>query len=275
MKYIDLAQSIRSSNSVFLKKLPDFIIRLMEKIIRQEAMNGILDRTKDCKGAEFQRKVIVEEFGIDLSVDGLGNLPDQPRCIFVANHPFGMIDGLILTMIVLEKYGDLRVLGNDALELVPNLRPYLTSVNVYSKNSRATVMEIDEVFKSALPITHFPAGEVSRRYKGKIQDCDWQKSFINKAVSTQRDIVPFFFHGRNTRLFYAIHRLRNILGIRLNMELLLLPHEMFKKKHKKVRVTIGKPIPWQKFDNSRSAREWAEEVKQQVYGLAGNNGVHQ
>jgi putative hemolysin len=123
-----------------------------------------------------------------------------------------------------------------------------------------------------MAITHFPAGEVSRRYNGKIQDCAWQKSFITKAISCQRDIVPFYFHGRNSRLFYGINLVRRALGIKTNIELMLLPREMFLKRNTTLRFTIGKPIPWQKFDRSKSHIQWAQKVREHVYGMAADKG---
>ena len=121
-----------------------------------------------------------------------------------------------------------------------------------------------------IPITHFPAGEVSRRYKGKVQDSVWQQSFIKKAIESKRDIVPFYFYGRNSRLFYMIYVIRQFFRIEANIELMLLPREMFKKKNKTIKVKIGKPIPYQMFDNSLTAFEWAQKVRSHVYEL-GNN----
>jgi putative hemolysin len=271
MKYIDVAASIKESNSAFLKKLPAFVVRIVEKIIRQEDMNGILERSKDCKGAEFHRKVM-EELNITLQVEGLENLPESGKCFFMANHPFGIIDGMILTKTVLEKYGDLRAIGNEAFLLIPNLRPYIAMVNVYGRSSRESITELDKIYNSNMPITHFPAGQVSRRYNGRIQDCPWQKSFIAKSVSCKRDVVPFYFHGRNSRLFYGINLLRRVLGIKLNIELMLLPREMFFQRNKKLRVTIGKPISWERFDTSQTHQQWAQKVKEHVYSLSGEGG---
>ncbi|HCN04283.1 MAG TPA: glycerol acyltransferase, partial [Bacteroidetes bacterium] len=60
---------------------------------------------------------------------------------------------------------------------------------------------------------------------------------------------------------------RKTLRISLNLELALLPHEIFNKQNKTIRVKIGKPIPWQTFDHSKSHYDWAQYVKQEVYKL--------
>jgi len=267
MKYIDVASSIRESDSRFLKKLPGFLVRWIEKIVKQDELNQVLEKYKDKTGAEFHRS-IVREFNITLQVEGLENLPESGRCFFIANHPFGIMDGMALTKTVLEKYGDLRAIGNEAFLFIPNLRPYIAMVNVYGQSSRESIIELDKIYNSDIPITHFPAGEVSRRYQGKIQDCPWQKSFITKAVSCRRDIVPFYFHGRNSMLFYGINLLRRATGIRTNIELMLLPREMFRKRNTTIKFTIGRPISWKEFDKSFTAQDWAQKVKSHVYSLS-------
>ena len=271
MKYIDISSSIKSSDSAFLKKLPAFVLRIIEKIIRQDEMNHILEKYKDSHGAEFQRSV-VKEFNLKLEISGLENLPENGKCFFLANHPFGIIDGLLLTKTVIEKYGDFRAIGNEAFEYIPNLRPYIAVVNVYGTSSKSYVTQLEKVYQSDIAITHFPAGEVSRIYDGKIQDCAWQKSFISRAISCQRDIVPFYFHGKNSKLFYGINRMRKLFGIKTNIELMLLPHEMFNKRNKTIRFTIGKPISWQKFDSTNTHVQWAQKIREHVYSMAAENG---
>jgi putative hemolysin len=267
-KYIDLSKSISEGSSSFLKKLPHFVVSIMEKVIRQEEMNHILWKYRDCEGADFHRNVI-REFTLTVEIEGLENLPKSGHCFFLANHPFGILDGLILTKTVLEKYGNLRAIGNDAFMLIPNLRPYIAMVNVYGRTARESVEALEKIYRSDIPITHFPAGEVSRRYHGRIQDCPWQKSFITKAVSCQRDVVPFYFHGRNSLMFYGVNLLRRALGIKLNIELALLPSELFRKRNSRVKVSIGKPISWKEFDDTHLPVVWAQKVKERVYGLGG------
>lgn len=271
MKYIDVASSIKESDSDFLKKFPAFLVRWLEKIIKQDELNIILDKYKDCEGGDFHRS-IVKEFNLTLEIEGIENLPENGKCFFLANHPFGIIDGMALTKTVIEKYGTFKAIGNESFNFIPNLRPYIALVNPYGLSSKAYVAELEKVYQSDVAITHFPAGEVSRRYQGKIQDRAWQKSFITRAVSCHRDIVPFYFHGKNSNLFYGINLVRRVLGIKTNIELVLLPREMFLKRNKTIRFKIGKPIPWQKFDSSMTHVQWAQRVKEHVYSMASDNG---
>ncbi|MEN8156129.1 MAG: 1-acyl-sn-glycerol-3-phosphate acyltransferase [Bacteroidota bacterium] len=269
IKHIDLAKIIQEGNSKVLKRLPRFVVRLVAKIIKQDELNYILNKYSDYTGAEFHPKII-EEFNLKLEIEGEENLPENGKCFFVANHPFGIIDGLILTLTVSQKYGTLKAIANDSFMFVPQLRPFIAAVKVYGKSPKEYLNAIEKTYHSNEPITHFPAGLVSRLVKGKVRDLPWKKSFISKAVSSKRDIVPFHFHGRNSNLFYAIFLFRKLFGIKMVIELMLLPHEMFKKRDKTIRVTIGKPISCEMFDKSISKFEWAQKVRSHVYALGTN-----
>ena len=100
-----------------------------------------------------------------------------------------------------------------------------------------------------------------------IKDLAWKKTFISKSVETQRNVIPVHFEGRNSDFFYNLANLCKFLGIKFNIAMLYLADEMFKNRHKAFKVTIGKPIPWQTFDKSRSATEWADYVRELVYKL--------
>jgi len=269
-KYIDIEKIIGESDAGVLNKLPKFIIKLIARIIRQKEMNRILTKYEDFTGIDFLPKMI-EEFNLNVIIDGKENLPENGKCFFASNHPYGILDGLILTLTASQKYGTLKAIGNDAFMFLPQLRPLIATVNVFGKSSKEYIKALEEVYNSDVPITHFPAGEVSRRYKGKVQDAAWQKSFITKAISCKRDIVPFYFEGKNSRLFYTIFVLRRIFRIKLNIELLLLPREMFKKRNKTIKLIIGKPIPYSMFDKSLSHNEWAQKVRSFVYDLGKKN----
>ncbi|RLD50651.1 MAG: glycerol acyltransferase [Bacteroidetes bacterium] len=266
MENINIAQVVKNSNSELLNKLPDFAVRILTKIVRQDGINHIINKYSDYEGVDFLPKVI-EELNLKIEIEGKENLPDNGKCFFVANHPFGLIDGIILTNTVGEKYGKLKAIGNDAFKYIPNLKPIIANVNVFGQCSRDYIRELEKIYASDFPITHFPAGLVSRITGGKIQEKSWEKSFIRKAAENQRDIVPIKFYGRNSNLFYTVYIFRQIFRLKTNIELILLPREMFKKKNKTIKVKIGKPISYKSFDKTLSHKEWAEKLRKQLYQL--------
>ncbi|NVO09648.1 MAG: 1-acyl-sn-glycerol-3-phosphate acyltransferase [Bacteroidales bacterium] len=266
MKYLDLEDVIEKSKSRLLKRLPKFIVKLIIKIVKQEEINLILTNHSSDIGVDFLNSMI-KEFNLTLEIEGKENLPENGRCFFVSNHPFGIIDGLVLTHTIAEKYGTLKAIGNDAFMYIPHLRPLIAAVNSFGKSSKEYINALEDVFDSDTPITHFPAGEVSRVYSWRVQDCKWQKSMITKAISKKRDIVPIHFYGKNSRLFYSIGIIRMMFWVKLNLELMLLPSEMLKKQNQTIRVRIGKPIPYQKFDSTLSHWDWAQKVRKHVYNI--------
>ncbi|MGF1585071.1 MAG: 1-acyl-sn-glycerol-3-phosphate acyltransferase [Bacteroidales bacterium] len=268
-KYINIKVLLKTSSSGLLVRMPGFAVKLLEKIIRQKEINRILEKYSEDSGVGFLPKII-EEMNIKVEVEGLENLPENGKCFIVSNHPYGFADGLILTSIIAQKYGTLKAIGNDVFMLVPQLRPLIAAVNVFGRNYRSYLMELERVYHSSVPITHFPAGQVSRINKWKVQDCYWKKSFIAKSIECGRDVVPFYFYGRNSLLFYMIFKLRTSLGIGTNIELMLLPFEFFNKRNRTVKVIIGKPIPYHTFDKCHTHLEWAQWVKEQVYSLSKN-----
>jgi len=263
---INIQHIIKNSNSEFLKSLPSIFVKAIAIIIKQKELNMLFDYNSEYIGVDFPPKVI-EYLNVKLDIKGKENLPDNGRCFFVANHIFGFLDGLALASIVGEKYGDLRIIGNNSLNHVESLRPIITNVNVFGKNNRQYLMELKKLYASDIPITSFPAGIVSRIRKLKIKDIDWKKSFIKKAIENKRDIVPIRFVGRNSFLFYFIYIFRQIFRIKTNIELSLLPREMFKKRNKTIKIIIGKPISYKTFDKTLSHKEWAQKVSLQVYKL--------
>jgi putative hemolysin len=265
MIYIDIENQINNSNSALLKGLPRIVKKALAKFIRQDEINRILNKYSDTEGIEFLSAVL-NELDITIEAEGLENLPENGKCFFVANHPFGFVDGLILTYLVGTKYGEFRAIGNELFNLIPQLKSSVVLVNVFGKSSKEYLLEIDRIFKSDLPVTHFPAGKVSRLEKWKVSDIPWHKSFISKSGSCERHVVPIYFAGRNSVLFYSVYLIRKLLGIKVNLELSLLPHEIFNKKHRTIRVKIGKPIAYPTFDHSKSAQDWAQEVRNLVYG---------
>ena len=266
VEYINLSKALKEQYPGLYKKIPGFTINILKRIIKQKEMNLAINKYIDFNGVSFTTKMI-DELNLTLDIVGKENLPENGRCFFVANHLYGILDGMLLGHIVGTKYGTFMGIGNDAFQLIPQLASTVTSVNVYGKSAKNQIVELDKIYKSDVPINHFPAGEVSRKYKGVIQDKDWHKSFISKAISEKRDIVPIFFHGGNSRLFYGIYSLRTFFRIKANIELILLPRELFNKRNKTIKVTIGKPISYLQLDESVPHNQLAAKVRSYLYQL--------
>jgi putative hemolysin len=186
----------------------------------------------------------------------------------VSNHPLGAIDGVTLGAIIGREYdGHVKYLMNDLLMNLKGMAPLGIPINKLGGQARNLVSLVNEAYQSDNQMLIFPAGLCSRKIDGKIQDIEWSKSFIKMSRASGRDIVPIHFIGENSKRFYRIATWQKRLGLKFNIAMLYLSDEMFKNRNKKFKVTIGKPIPWQTFDKSKTATEWAQHVQDMVYAL--------
>lgn len=250
--------------------IPPFLITFVEKLIRQKELNEILLATLPSKGSEFSGRVL-EHLDIKLEVEGLEKLPEGKRYMFASNHPLGGLDGMALITVLGKKYGDdnIRFLVNDMLMNVKPLEDIFLPINKLGKQGKGNARIINEKMESDCQIFQFPAGLCSRlNDKGEIADLEWQKSFVTKAQQYKRDIIPVYFEGQNSRKFYRAAKLRKKLGIRFNLEQILLPSELCKARGSKYRIIFGTPIPYQTLETfGSSPKEIAQAIKEASYSL--------
>ena len=264
---IDIKQVLRQKAPSVARKIPGFMVDYLIRTVHQDELNEILRRYHDKDGVEFMQELI-GYFDLNLELVNEENIPAEGRYIFASNHPLGGLDGICLSAIIGGRFdGKIRYLVNDLLLYLSNLRSIFVPINKHGAQGKKNAELIEKAYASDNQIITFPAGLCSRKQNGKIQDTEWKKSFIQKAVEYRRDIVPVFFEGRNSNFFYRLANMRKALGIKMNYEMIYLPDEMFKSKHKTYSIHFGKPIPWQTFDSSRKPAEWAEWVKEIVYNL--------
>ncbi len=266
-KIINIEKAIRSSKSGFVKSLPRFVVSIIEKLVHQDEMNSTIKNHRDKSGVPFVNAVL-EEWKVNVDIKGSKNIPQSGRFVFVANHPVGGIDALAFLSTIHRYFPDVISPSNELFNYIPNLHPVILGVNVFGTNTKNTVEKFNELFGSDSQIMIFPAGLVSRKKNGIISDPVWQKTFITKAIQFKRDIIPVHISGRNSNLFYAVDRIRKFLGIKISVEIILLPNEMHKQKNSTITLTIGEPVPWQAFTRDKSHNEWAQSVKEIVYKLA-------
>ena len=251
------------------KWVPRPLVSWLKRIIHQDEVNAYLWESRHLKGTEWLEEC-VRYLDATLDIVGEENLPakdDGRLYTFVSNHPLGGEDGVALGAIIGRHYdGRFRYLVNDLLMNLPGLAPLCIPINKTGKQSRDFPKMVEAGFQSDNHMLMFPAGLCSRRKKGVIEDIPWKKTFISKSVEYQRDVVPIHFGGQNSNFFYRLANFSDRF-LPFNLAMLFLVDEMYKNVHKTFRVAIGKPIPWQTFDKSKTPMEWAQFVKEQVYKL--------
>ena len=268
-KTIDIEKILRDKMGKKACYVPRFVISWLKKIIHEDEVNRFLWENRKLEGTEWLT-ACVQYLDMTLDIVGAENLPDKhdgKLYTFVSNHPLGGQDGVSLGSIIGQHYdGKFRYLVNDLLLNLPGLKPVSIGINKTGRQSRDFPRMVEAGFNSDNHLLMFPAGLNSRKLNGEIHDLPWKKTFITKSVETHRDVVPIHFSGRNSKRFYRIAKFSD-RWLPFNLAMLFLVDEMYRNVGKTFRITIGKPIPWQTFNKTKSPMEWAKFVEDRVYGL--------
>lgn len=269
--FINVDDIFRKRGKTLYSLIPGFLIRYLENVVHQKDINDALNRLGHLHGLEFIDAILKEDFKPELVIVNPENMPHNGRNIVASNHPLGGLDGMALMHVLGKNRKDLKFISNDLLMEIESLKEMFVPVNKHGRNSHEAVLMFNELYNSNSLVLVFPAGLVSRRQKGEIYDLEWKKTFISKSVRFKRDIIPVHIDGRNSDFFYSVANLRKLLKVKMNLEMLYLPREMFRQRNKKITITFGKPIPWTTFTKEMTHYQWAQKVKQFVYTLPEGN----
>ncbi len=267
MQKIDIDSVFKKKSPRLYRCLPKFVLSYLKRIVHQNEINEFIHQYGALKGGEFTTNAL-KTLGISYEVEFLEDLDPNKRYFLVSNHPLGGADGIMLIDYFSRYFPKIHFPVNDILMEVENMEGIFIPINKHGSQSRKSAQLMEKALASDAQILLFPAGLVSRKKKrGGIEDLEWKKHFIAKAIQHQRDVVPIFISGENSNFFYNLAKIRSFLGIKLNLEMLYLADELFKQKGKKFQIKLGKIIKYTIFDNSLTPKEWAAFVKKEVYNL--------
>ena len=272
-KTINIEEILHRKMGGKVRWVPSPLIAWLKRIVHEDEVNAFLNESRNLTGVDWL-EACVHYLGMTLDVRGKENLPPKgDGCLytFVSNHPLGGVDGVALGFLIGRHYdGKFRYLINDLLLNLPGLKPVSIGINKTGKQSRDFPRMVEAGFNSDNHLLMFPAGLNSRRINGEIHDLPWKKTFITKSVETHRDVVPIHFSGQNSKRFYRIAKFSDRY-LPFNLAMLFLVDEMYRNVGKTFRITIGKPIPWQTFNKTKTPMEWANFVEERVYALSSND----
>ena len=206
--------------------------------------NGYQDDVAN--GADFW-EVMVERYGLSLNFIG-GSLENIPRCgplVLVSNHPYGILDGLMMGHILSQvRHGEFRILANRVFRKAEDLDRIILPVSFdETREARATNLSTRKTALKYLnaggAIGVFPGGTVSTSAKpfSRPMDPGW-RSFTAKMISkSEAAVVPIFFEGSNSRLFQIASHLHSTL------RMALLINEFKRRVDEPVNLVVGTPIP--------------------------------
>lgn len=234
-------------------------------------VNATYDRCKMYEGVEFCEHVL-EDIGITVAVENvevLDRLKDKPF-VTVANHPYGHLDALGIISVVGRVRPDYKVTANFILSLIDTMSANFIRVNPYEKNNSIagakSVRHCLEHTDGGGALGFFPAGAVSMpklTWKGfEVEDGQWKISTVRTIRKIGAPVVPVWVDGHNS----WVYNLLGLMGWRVRT--IRLPHELFNKRGKTVRIRLGEPIMPEEFAGITSGKELAGFFKDRTYAVA-------
>ena len=260
----DLIKAAGLSKFGFLKKP---IAATMMKLVKLDGVNKLYDKIKNTQGKDFF-DAFLKELDVHYIAyeEDLAKIPKTGPFILVANHPLGAIDGILMCKILTEIRPDFKIMGNFLIQKIEPMKDFVIPVNPFEERKEAYsslggMRDTLKHLKDGGCIGIFPAGEVSNKNNetGEVLDKQWELTALKLIKKAKVPVVPFYFHAKNSRTFY------NIAKIHPDLQTLMLPSEMLKKRDKPIRIRIGKPVSTKIIEDCDDAREMGDFLRKKVY----------
>lgn len=245
------------------------VAKSIMKLTKIDKVNELYDKLKDKKGKDFFDGFVKErDLQYVVFEEDLAKIPKTGAFILVSNHPLGAIDGILMTKILSEIRPDFKVMGNFLLEKIKPMEPYVISVNPFEgrKEAYSSANGMRQTLKHLQNggcIGIFPAGEVSNKNNeyNEVRDKKWEIPVLKLIKKAKVPVVPMYFHTKNSKLFYQISKLHP------DLQTLMLPSEMMKKRDSPIRIRIGKPISVKMINEEETPEELGEFLYNKILML--------
>lgn len=191
-------------------------------------------------------EALLAEMRVSVNVTGedLCRIPAQGPVLVIANHPFGILDGVVLGATLLRIRSDVKIVTNSLLQKIPELRQNCIFVDPFNRrNSRQAnasgLKRAISHLRTGGMVAVFPAGEVSHWQfeHGEITDPEWNRSVTMLARLTGASVLPALFLGSNSMPYHALGMVHPMIRT------IQLPHQFVNKAGRSVELRIGTPIP--------------------------------
>lgn len=222
-------------------RLPRPLAGAVNRFLRIDQLEGLYERSK---GETFTRSILNDlEVKLSVSDEDRARIPRTGAVVAVANHPFGILDGVMLGELFSGIRGDVRILTNQMLGAIPELNRQCIFIDPFDRpesrpaNGRALRQAIQHLRDGGMLVI-FPAGEVSHFDVRKRAICDptWNKTAARLVRMTHAKSLPVLICGSNGLPF-------QMLGmVHPRLRTAALPNEMLNKRGRTVEIRIGNPI---------------------------------
>ncbi|ABD55256.1 lysophospholipid acyltransferase family protein [Jannaschia sp. CCS1] len=216
--------------------------------------------------------VMVDRYRLQLIVIGgsLDNIPRDGPVVLIANHPYGILDGLMMGHILSQTRGDFRILAHQVFRKADDLNRVILPVS-FAETKEALAQNI-ATRKTALSylaeggaIGVFPGGTVSTAARpfGRPMDPKWRSFTARMIAKSGATVVPVYFDGHTSRLFQLMSHLHSTLRMGLLIK------EFKARTNSNVDIVVGDPIPRADLDaRAGDATALMEFLRQTTYGLS-------
>ncbi|HAW48009.1 MAG TPA: acyltransferase [Roseovarius sp.] len=223
------------------------------------------------QGRDFW-EVIIERYGLSLDIIGgsLDLIPREGPLILIANHPYGILDGLMMGHILSRTRGDFRILAHKVFRKAEDLDRVILPIS-FEETKEAVALNL-ATRKNALSylgqggaIGIFPGGTVSTSAKpfSRPLDPGWRGFTARMIAKSAATVVPVYFDGHTSRLF----QLASHMHYTLRMGLLI--KEFRARVDSPVRVVVGNPIPRPELDRfAGDTKSLMAFLRQRTYELS-------
>jgi len=236
---IDILPEAPLSRAAFTVARP-----LLERVLALGTYRTLYDKAQRSLDEPFESRAL-SALNIDaqISFDDLDHIPRSGPLIVAANHPHGIVDGLVLMSALRRIRPDFRVLTNQLLARIPELRNCCLFVDPFDgpgaeARNRAGLRAAHVWLRGGGALIVFPAGEVAHApaVDGRRADSEWKPAMSRLALASGATVIPAFIGGHNSQAFYAAGRLHPALRT------LLLPRELLKTRGSTIGVRLGAPL---------------------------------
>lgn len=249
------------------------LIRLIEVATGQRALKKIyMDHRRSPVPSESFFHSAVRRLAINVLFDpaALAAVPREGPLVIVANHPYGVLDGIAISWLIEKIRGDFLVLTNAVLLRAPELAPFLLPVDfaptaeAMQTNLRSRATARNHLAQGGCVVV-FPAGAVStapdRLGRRPAVDAPWQP-FVSQLIHHARAaVVPVRFMGQNSRLFQMVSH------VSLTLRVSLIFREVRNRIGTDLPVAIGAPIPYGDLAPQRDRQALADDLRAVTYAL--------
>lgn len=213
---------------------------------------------------------MLDLLGIGLDVSGAwpSAVGAGEPLVIVANHPYGIADGVAALALAEQLDRPYRVLIHKDLCKVPEIRPFALPVN-FAETREAVQENLDtrrealRLLKEGTTIVVFPAGGVAtaRNPFGRAAELPW-KTFTARMIREARaSVLPVFFHGQNGFLFHAVSR------VSMTLRLSLLIAEFRRMMGACMKVRVDRVVRFSELEHLSDRKALIAELRHRVEAL--------